>query len=289
MDWEGANVAKGYPEGALERLQEVEWGILQEVARVCEQLGIEWFADSGTAIGALRHRGFIPWDDDIDISMRLSDYRVFCEKAPALLGDEYGIYLPAATQNYPPLWAKVYRKGTRFMSAQMLEARFEQGIFVDVFAYMRLDSREGIAKRQMRDMMLWQRLSYLYHTAHPKIPAGVPCQSLVKLACVAAHKITRLLFTPQRIERRFNTVLESGDGKGKWVDVFYPSWGQFDDETLFPVRAVPFGEGSVFVPRDAHAYLTAMYGDYMQLPPEEERGAYPPVVLDFGDGVNVME
>lgn len=278
-----------YPEGALERVQQIELEVLQATAQVCEQLGIEWFVDSGTAIGAVRHGGFIPWDDDIDIGMRHADYLVFCEKAPELLPEGFGVYTHAATPNYPPLWAKTYRKGTRFMSRQMLEAGIDQGLFVDVFAYAQLDSNEAKAAKQMRSMAFWQRISYLYHTAHPKIPAGVPFKPLVQAGCVLAHHVARVLFPPRLVEARFNKAIESGDGRGLWTNVFYPTWGCYKTETLFPTKMIPFEGAEAPVPQDVHTYLETLYGDYMQLPPEEERGAYPPLVLDFGDGVNVME
>lgn len=281
-------MAKAYPQGAIERVQDIETGILKAIAEVCEQLGIEWFADSGTVIGAVRHGGFIPWDDDIDISMRLEDYRLFCEKAPDMLPPEYGIYTHASTPNYPPLWAKVYRKGTRFMSQQMQEAGFNQGLFVDVFAYAQLDSDPAKAAKQAKSLAFWQRVSYLYYTAHPKLPAGTPLKPLVQAACVAAHWFARLAFPPTLVEARFNKAVAQGNGEGKWIDVFYPAYGEYDFDTLFPPVMMPFGDMEIPVPHDAHAYLTTMYGDYMQLPPEEERCAYPPLVLDFGDGVNVM-
>ena len=283
-----SKVAKAYPQGAIERVQEIETGILKAIAEVCDQLGIEWFADSGTVIGAVRHGGFIPWDDDIDIGMRLDDYRLFCDKAPELLPAEYGIYTHAQTPNYPPLWAKVYRKGTRFMSQQMLEAGFDQGLFVDVFAYAQLDSDPVQAAKQSRSLALWQRISYLYYTAHPKLPAGTPCRPLVQAACVVAHWAARLFFPPKLVEAQFNKAVDKGNAQGKWVDVFYPTYGEYDYDTLFPPVMMPFGDMQVPVPRDTHIYLATMYGDYMQLPPEEERCAYPPVVLELGDGVNLM-
>lgn len=82
-------MAQLYPQGAIERVQDIETDILKAVAGVCDQLGIDWLADSGTVLGAVRHGGFIPWDDDIDISLRIEDYRLFCEKAPELLPEGY--------------------------------------------------------------------------------------------------------------------------------------------------------------------------------------------------------
>ena len=286
---ERASMAYGYPEGAIERVHEIEVEILKATAEVCEKLGIEWFADSGTAIGAVRHNGFIPWDDDIDIAMRIEDYRRFCKEAPALLPDGYGLYTHASTENYAPLWAKVYKKGTRFMSQELIEANATTGLFVDVFAYSRLDSDKATAARQIRGMIFWQRVSYLYYSAHPKIPSNTPCKPLVKALCKVAHYVARALFPPKDVESRFDRVVESGNGQGKWINISYPTYGTFDERTLFPTRIMPFEGMHIPVPNDTHLYLTTMYGDYMKLPPEEDRCTHSPVILDFGDGVNVLD
>lgn len=279
----------GYPEGALRRLQLIELELLVEIRRVCDELGLTWFVDSGTCLGAVRHGGFIPWDDDIDVALPLCDYRTFCERAPELLSEEYGLYTHENTPNYPPLWAKIYRKGTRFMSEQMVESNFEQGIFVDVFAYCRLDSSSSTAARQVRGFNFWQRASYLYCTSKVKIPANAPCKPLLRAGCACAHKLARAFLSPRLIGERARRSIARGNGQGDWSDVCYAYFGTFADETLFPTRPMLF-EGEEFpVPHDTDAYLRVFYGNYHELPPESERGACPPRILDFGDGVNVME
>lgn len=279
----------GYPKGALRRLQLIELELLVEIRRVCGELGLTWFVDSGTCLGAVRHGGFIPWDDDIDVALPLGDYRTFCERAPALLSREYGLYTHENTPNYPPLWAKVYRKGTRFMSEQMLESGFEQGIFVDVFAYCRLDSAPRIAARQVRGFNFWQRASYLYCTSKVKIPANAPCKPLLCAGCAAAHGLARAFLSPRFIGKRARRCIERGNGQGDWSDISYAYFGTFKNETLFPVKPLLF-EGEKFpAPHDTDTYLRTFYGDYLQLPPESERGAHPPRILDFGNGENVME
>lgn len=282
-------MGKGYPDGVLERLQGVELEVLRAVAAVCDQLGLTWFIDSGTCLGAVRHGGFIPWDDDIDIGLPLADYQVFCEKAPDLLPEGFGLYTHASTPNYPPLWAKAYKKGTRFMGRQMVDAGLEEGVFVDVFAYTRLDSDERVAQKQIRDAALWQRVSYLYHTAHPKIPADAPLRPLLAAGCVAAHGLIKLAMNPQGIERRFERVFSGKDQKGPWCNIFYPTCGTFAEEELFPPQPIAFEDCVFPAPRNTHAYLTTLYGDYMTPPPVERQAEFPPVILDFGDGVNVMD
>lgn len=282
-------MSKGYPEGALERLQHVQTDILHIISLICEEFDLTWFADSGTCLGAMRHGGFIPWDDDIDVALPLDDYLKFCEIAPQVLPDEYGLYTHATTPNYPPLFAKVYKKGTRFIGREMQEAGFDEGIFVDVFAYARLDSDPKVAARQVKQAANWQRMSYLYHIAHPKVPFNLPMRSMLGAFTAAAHRFVQNRYTPAEIEQRFFDVFAQGDGLGQWTDVFYTTWGTFDEKVLFPTHKMPFDWLEVPVPADADAYLTTLYGDWRTPPSEAQRAANPPLILDFGDGINVME
>ena len=278
-----------YPDGALERLHEVQMDILHVVSLVCDEFDLTWFGDSGTCLGAMRHGGFIPWDDDVDIALPLEDYLTFCEIAPQVLPEEYGLYTHATTSNYPPLFAKVYKKGTRFVGREMAEAGFESGIFVDVFAYTQLDSNPTVASRQKAKLANWQRASYLYHIAHPKVPGNLPIKSMLGAFTAAGHQLMQRLFTPAQIEQRFFEALAEGDGQGPWTNVFYSTWGMYDAATLFPTHTVPFGWLSIPVPADPDVYLTTLYGDWHTPPDEAHRWGEPPLVLDFGDGVNVMD
>lgn len=87
----------------LRKLQLTELEILDVISCFCKERGISWFMDSGTCLGAVRHGGFIPWDDDIDIGMLREDYDVFCEAAARELPDGYSLHTPLNTNNYAPL------------------------------------------------------------------------------------------------------------------------------------------------------------------------------------------
>ena len=109
------------------------------------------------------------------------------------------------------------------------------------------------------------------------------------IAASIAHKIVRKVESPVHIKRRFDEVVESGDGLGEWTNIFYADWGTYDNDVLFPVVPMKFGDMTIPVPHDADSFLKTLYGDYMTVPPEEDRFTKPPLILDFGDGVNVIE
>lgn len=281
---------KGFTPETLAKLQREQVNILKIVAALCDELGLIWFADGGTCLGAVRHRGFIPWDDDIDISLPLNDYLTFCKLAPTVLeGSGYSLRLPGETPNYAPFWAKVCKDGTRFMDAPMVESGFEQEIFIDVFPYAQVDSNPRKAATQIRMADFWQKMSYVYHIEHPKIPSAIPAKSLVRAGLVGAHKIARIMQSPEAIYRHYLDVFADGDRSGRWVCMSYASWGSFETNELFPPTTLPFEDMLIPVPHDVHCFLKTYYDDYMIPPPASERYTHYPVILDFGDGVNVME
>ena len=80
-----------YSEDSLKRLQTIDLEIVAVIDRICRENGIDYFIDGGTLLGAIRHGGFIPWDDDIDIGMPKDDFDRFCEITPALLPKGQGV------------------------------------------------------------------------------------------------------------------------------------------------------------------------------------------------------
>lgn len=279
-----------YPEDVLRRLHEAEMAILIVLDDLCKEHGLTYFLESGTALGAVRHGGFIPWDDDIDISMPLDDYRRFLEIAPTALPDGFSLHTAENTKGMGSLWAKVFLDGTRFMDEPAVEAGCEQAIFVDVFCYRRLDADERVAKRQIAQANFWQRVSYLACFAHPVLPKDVPLRPVVEAGCVAAHAVLSRCVSKETIRRGFERAWALGNNPSdNWSDTTYAYLTGFTTDMLFPTAPLTF-EGRVFPgPHDVDAYLRVLYGDYMWIPPVEERHNHLPLILDFGDGVNVME
>ena len=104
-----------YKPEELKRVQEIEVEILQEIIRVCEEYKLQYWVAYGTLIGTLRHNGFIPWDDDIDIGMMREDYEKFIEVAPSALKKGYTLQHFKTDPKTPTYHAKVRKDGTQFV------------------------------------------------------------------------------------------------------------------------------------------------------------------------------
>ena len=104
-----------YSEDILHKLWDYELSIYNEFARVCDKYGFRYFASYGTVIGAMRHRGFIPWDDDMDVGMPREDYEKFLEVAPKELGSTFALLEARKTKGYVLPFAKLTRSDTTFI------------------------------------------------------------------------------------------------------------------------------------------------------------------------------
>ena len=122
-------------EQTLRRVQLTQLSIAKEIKRVCDKYGIEYILDSGTLLGAVRHRGFIPWDDDMDIAMTRENYDKFVSVAQTEFKDKYFLQTWETDKNCPFPFAKVRLNGTSYVENVCEHADIHKGIYVDVFPY----------------------------------------------------------------------------------------------------------------------------------------------------------
>ena len=282
---------------SLRRLQAEELEILLAVSELCESNGIEWFLMSGTALGAARHGGFIPWDDDIDIGMLRGDYDRFLSVAREGLPDGFSLHTCDNTPGFAGFFAKVYRDGTAFQTEETVAAGCDQGIFIDVFPMDR--AAEGAALRsQLRRAMIWQRASYLYHSGVITVPHRGALGAAERLACRAAHHVVRALFSPEGIRERFERLVERvpaggasaerGPAEGapaeRYVCLSWPYVDPIRRDVLVPTARMTFEGHEMPVPARCDEYLTLWYGDWRALPAPEDRHTHLPKRIVFSDG-----
>lgn len=275
-----------YDDGVLRKLQLAELEVLRAIARVCRDHGIQYFLDSGTCLGAVRHGGFIPWDDDIDLGMMRSEYERFLEIAPEALGEDYVVSDPCSCKNHAGMFAKVWKRDTKFFTEETIDAGIPQGIFVDIFPYDTLHADPAITKKQRRMCRLWQSVSYLFHSRHITVPHGGILGACEKGVCGVAHACVGAFLSHDRIVASFLKWAKRGiDSPGDYVlNLSYGVTEDFLQEWLLPTGEVLF-EGIAFSsPGNTESYLVAAYGStWRELPPLEARRNHAPVELDFGE------
>ena len=278
-----------YPAGALERIQAIELDLLVAFDSVCRQLGLTYFMDAGTCLGAARHQGFIPWDDDTDVGMPIEDYRRFLNEAPALLPDGISIHTMENTPGYSALWAKLYADDTLFLDEGAIQANCRQSIFLDIFCYVAMVGSEASVRRRLLHMETWQKASYLRHIWSANIPESAPNRGPKVAACNVAHAILSRTTTDEFVRRHHDNLMPTDTEAAIWANPMAMKPFPFPAEVLFDPIELDFCGHKIFGPADPDGYLTLLYGDWHTLPPKEKRLTHTPVVLDFGDGVNVME
>ncbi len=276
---------------ALQRLQAEELDILLAINDFCKEHEICWFLDSGTLLGAIRHGGFIPWDDDIDIGMFREDYDKFLalvEKDG--LPNGYSLHTFENTPGYACMFAKVYKDGTKFLTAETIDSGCDQGIFVDIFPYDRLSSDDSVREKQISNAQLWKNLSFLWHSDRITVLSkNHLIHAIESIGCTVVHHILKLFVhrdtLMQSFSRSYTSLIPAGDpGNGKRIVYMWASKLQFDEGDLLPTSNVTFCGHDFPAPRNVEKYLEMSYGNWKELPPVDKRRTHLPQLLAFSDG-----
>ena len=286
-----------YDPPALAAVQTVTKRVLAEIDRVCAVLGVRYTAYGGTAIGAVRHQGFIPWDDDGDVCMPREDYERFIREAPAVLRPEFFIASPLTDADYPISFGVIGLRGSEFVSEVAKGRSFRMPIGVDLFVLDEIADDKRVFARQSRGTWLWARLMFLRGVGNPPTGLPTPARQAASAVMLGVHFALRALrITERGLYRRWLRAALLGAEKnaaagaapadrpvllGDFSTRDPMRWSATTDE-LFPAREVPFEDITIRVPRDHDAVLTRGYGDYMRIPEESERVNHQPFRIVLG-------
>lgn len=247
----------------LQELKHIEKEMLRCFAELCQKLNLRYYLLGGTLLGAVRHQGFIPWDDDIDVGMPRADYEVFLEKGPALMPEHLFIQSVQSDPEYLMCFAKIRNSNTTFLETSVNHRNINHGVFIDVFPLDYYPERVKAQSAFERKKQQYNaRISMAFNLPKP------PIKTRIKLMVIKWMNPS-LRKAIQKRERLYRSVANSS-----LVANLGGAWGKKE--------IVPFdwyGEGTelvfeglqVSVPAQYQKWLTQVYGDYMKLPPEEKR------------------
>ena len=169
---------KEYDEATLKKVQQTEMEILRDFIKVCDENNLTWFGDAGSGIGAIRHKGFIPWDDDIDVMLPRKDFDKMIEVIKRDYSDKYSIANVETMKNYPLMTTRIMMKGTTFIEEPLKNIKCDLGIFLDVYPLDNISDDEEELKK-LEDAIAFRNVS--------NMPARVKC------ALLAWHTIEDML------------------------------------------------------------------------------------------------
>lgn len=117
----------------MTELQEIEFGLLQQFLSICEQLNLTYYLVCGSALGAAKYSGFIPWDDDIDVALPRKDYEIFCREAPEILPEWCFLQNYHSDPQYYLLGSKLRDSRTTYIEMMAEHLKINHGVFIDIF------------------------------------------------------------------------------------------------------------------------------------------------------------
>lgn len=263
--------------------------MLKDFSALCARDNLRWVIMYGSAIGALRHGGFIPWDDDVDIAMPREDLEKLGEivRTDPAVSARYSLISAQIDPNYPMATWRIMLRGTEFRDANLATMNFESGIFLDLFPLDNLADDERAFKRQVWRAWLFNKLAIAKLTRNPYVAGGDMCAAVLKAGANAARGLLNLPgLRGIRLNER-SLAWQTRYRNQKTRRIGFPCdtgrfWDVYERDDVFPTRKVPFEDMEVPLAQHAEKLLTALYGDFMTPPPEDQRAEHYPETLDLG-------
>ena len=281
-----------YNSDILRQLHEELYDVLREVVRVCDTAGIPYFIQGGTAIGAHFFEDIVPWDDDIDLGMTRENYERFLREAPTLLAEGYVLQEFTTERETPFYFAKVRKRGTRFVEREWVGMPIEEGIYIDIFPYDLVPDNESLRRKQRAKVGFWVNC-FMAKSVWLWRWFGRANNNVVLpkswLSCLAIRLATATRSKEQIYNRLKRELTRYNGTDAKYYNIVRMPKDMIAVEAINNPERRKMGAMEVWAPSDLETYLRSHYGDIQKWLPEDKRLNHAPEILNFGRTVQTEE
>lgn len=262
----------------MTKLQQAEFELLKIFVKICEKHNLTYFLVCGTALGAEKYSGFIPWDDDVDVGLPREEYERFLEIAPYELPNWCFLQNYKTDTGFPFLFTKLRNSNTTYIEKNVAHIHMHHGVYIDIFPLdgYPTDVREQKKLRRKKKLLTWMQFCALRGDTRPK----VQIRNTIFRLLGYQHRTAKTMKKMEVLISRY-----SNDTSDVWCN-----HGNWQGELEYAPRW-HYGQGSwrvfeglpVRVPENTDAYLTQKYGDWRaELPVEAQIGHHLYTVCDLG-------
>lgn len=261
----------------MNELQQKEFDLLSCFIDICNELNLTYYLVCGTALGAVKYKGFIPWDDDVDVALPREDYEIFCEKAGDLLPQEYFLQTYKTDKAYPCIFAKLRNSNTAYFEKIIAKLPINHGVYIDIFPLDGYPDDIGLQKKLEAKKRFYKRMVASVYEGDYSFTKRV-IRKILRVFGV--HKQTAKFLS------KLETLISAYPAKNSKVWCNHGNWQQ----KLEYSPKEHYGEGilmefeglTVRVPEKYDEYLTQKYGDWKaDLPEEEKKGHHYYSLMDL--------
>lgn len=272
------NTNFSYTDAELKKLHLELLDILKETIRVCDICNIEYFIIGGTALGAFFFNDIVPWDDDIDIGMRRSEYEKFIQIAPNYLGSDFFLQTYETEPDTTTYFAKVRRNGTLFLDEGTKELNIHHGIYIDIFPLDNVPVLYFVEKIQRRFVNLLDSCFIAKTVAKKTVEKG----TIVDKAQIKQFILRNLPISKKTIYYLIRIVSSWYNGReAEFINFINTKVDHIEIESIENMQKVRLGGLIVKAPNNLERYLKRHYPKLRKYIPKEEQVNHRPIALKF--------